>query len=1161
MSANDFAHLHLHTQYSFLDGAIRVKDLVKKVSALGMKSVAVTDHGNMFGALDFYSQAKAAGIKPILGMEAYVTGKAKHTDKIRENFHLVLLAENNIGYENLRKLSSKAFCDGKYFYPRVDKDLLYEHREGIIASTACLGGEVGKKCAKGDLDGARDTIREFKRIFGENHFFLEVQPNGIDIQNQVNAHLAEMARSEGLRLIATNDCHYVNREEHDAQNILMAIRQQKAWDDPTLHKHETDAFYIRSGQEMWDLLKDDYAKAFETACEVGARCQVDLKLGQTFLPSFNCPDAYKDETDYLYALAQQGLERRFKEMTYPVDRDQYQARLALELGVIIRMGFSGYFLIVQDFINWAKDSRIRVGPGRGSGAGSLVAYALRITDIDPIPYNLLFERFLNPERVSMPDFDVDFMQERRGEVIQYVTERYGRDHVGQIATYSGLNPKSAIKDVARTLGIPFSEINELTKPMPLLIEGQKPDLDEALEFAPKLKEKAAQDPVYQRILDTARVLEGLYRQAGMHAAGVVISDKPLVEYVPLFAGQHGELITQFDKDKVEYAGLVKFDFLGLKTLDVIANAEDLVNERLKAEGKDPIQIELLSPNAPESKGVYELIASGDTLGVFQVESGGFQDLCRRLKPDCFEDIIAAGALYRPGPMQSGMVDDFVDRKHGRKKVVYPHPSLEAILKPTYGTFVYQEQVLLAAQVLAGYSLGKADLLRRAMGKKKFEEMQKQRAEFVKGSQDNGVDPDQAGSIFDSIEKFAGYGFNKSHAAAYAMITYQTAYLKHYYPVEFMAALLTTSSGSTEDVVKYIGEARTSGIEVLPPDINASSKKFTVDNQRIRFGLEAIKGLGDAALEIILETRKQTGNFKSLFEFCERVPLQKVNRKVLEALIKSGGFDGFERPRKQLHLALESAMTSAQKTQKDRERGQTSLFGTLESASPEHYEPCKEWPEKEKLGFERETLGFYLSGHPLDRYQSEAKRLGVLATAQLTQARHLESVQIMGVVADLKERMLKSGEGRWAVVNLEDNFGRVEVLAFNKAYAEYESLLKTKEPLLIKGRVLIDDIDDEGNVAMPKIRLESVTMLAKAQEEKTRFVDITLDAESTELLRDIQAVCELHRGQKPMRLIFEHAEGFKTYMICGEHIRIDASDNFLAALENLNGVKKAVRTSV
>ncbi len=1200
MSAQDFTHLHLHTQYSFLDGAIRIKDLIKRTSELGMKQVAVTDHGNMFGALDFFKQAKAAGIKPIMGMEAYVTGKAKHTDKIRENFHLVLLAENNIGYDNLRKLSSKAFLNGKFYYPRVDKELLMEHREGIIALTACLGGEVGKKCAKGDLDGAREAAREFKTIFGRDNFFLEVQPNGIEIQNKVNADLVQMARDEDLQLIATNDCHYVTRDQHDAQNILMAIRQQKAWNDPTLHKHETDAFYIRSGQEMWDLLKSDFGAAFEMACEVGARCKVDLDVGKTYLPPFACPSEYKDEPDYLRHLSMQGLMRRFKEIKYPVDRDQYLKRLEHEITVIVGMGFSGYFLIVQDFINWAKTNGIRVGPGRGSGAGSLVAYALRITDIDPLPYNLLFERFLNPERVSMPDFDVDFMQERRGEVIQYVSNRYGRDHVGQIATYSALNPKSAIKDVARTLGITFSEINELTKPMPLLIDGKKPDLEQALEYAPKLKEKAKEDPLYARVLATAKVLEGLYRQAGMHAAGVVISEKPLIDYVPVFLGQNGELVTQFDKDKVEDAGLVKFDFLGLKTLDVIAQAETLINHRIDRENlfdsaellraakshrhagevTDRIarlEVELLSPDDAE---VYQLIASGDTLGVFQVESSGFQDLCRRLKPDCFEDIIAAGALYRPGPMQSGMVDEFVDRKHGRKKVIYPHASLEAILKPTYGTFVYQEQVLLAAQVLSGYSLGSADLLRRAMGKKKLDEMQQQRSQFVDGAKNNGVDAEQAGHIFDSIEKFAGYGFNKSHAAAYALITYQTAYLKRFYPVEFMAALLTTSSGSTEDVVKYIYEARTSGISVLPPDINVSYGKFTADYSvatqkkngyaSIRFGLEAVKGLGEAALESVLLARDQVKEFTSLFHFCESTSAQKINRKALEALIKSGAMDGFKKSRRQLFQGIDRALAHAARLQKDAALGQASLFdmgGVIMPSVEESEEVINDWPEKERLNLEREALGFYLSGHPLDRYIDDARKLGAIPTVQLCQARHNESVQIVGMVVELRERILKSGDGRWAVVRIEDNFGHAEVLCFNKYYQENEQILKSGEPILIKGRALLDDIDDEGHQAVPKMRMESATILAAAQMERTRFVDVRIslhkDAQMSlgkgeKLLQLIHDICNQHKGTKPVRLIVETGESYTAYLVCGDLIRVEASDDFIGKLQSLQGVTTVSR---
>lgn len=1182
--SKDFTHLHLHTQYSFLDGAIRIKDLVSRVNELGMKQVAVTDHGNMFGALDFYKQAKNAGIKPIMGMEAYVTGSADYTEKVRENFHLVLLAENDIGYRNLRKLSSEAFINGKYFFPRIDKKLLYKHREGLIASTACLGGEVSKKCAQNDLDGARKAVREFKHIFGPDNFFLEVQPNGIPIQERVNAQLAQMAKEEGLRILATNDCHYVTRDQHDAQNILMAIRQQKAWDDPTLHKHETDAFYIRSHDEMYDLLKGNYLEGFANACEIGKRCNVTIELGKTYLPPFPYPDDYRDEEDYLRHLSHQGLMRRFKEITYAFDVDHYRARLETELGVIIRMGFSGYFLIVQDFINWAKDHEIKVGPGRGSGAGSLVAWALRITDIDPIPYNLLFERFLNPERVSMPDFDIDFMQERRGEVIHYVADRYGRDRVGQIATYSALNPKSAVKDVARTLGIPFAEINELTKPMPLLIEGKKPDLKQALEYAPKLKEKAKTDPLYARVLENARVLEGLYRQAGMHAGGIVIGEKDLVEYVPVFSGANGELITQFDKDKVEDAGLVKFDFLGLKTLDVIAHAEKMVNRRIDDENKldkdmraqklrahphadeksdfiPYLAIELL---APERKEVFELIASGDTLGVFQIESGGFQDMCRKLKPDCFEDIIAAGALYRPGPMQSGMVDDFIERKHGRKAVVYPHPLLEPVLKPTYGTIVYQEQVLQAAQVLAGYTLGAADILRRAMGKKKFEEMEKQRASFVAGAEKNGVSRENAAQVFDTIEKFAGYGFNKSHSAAYAMITYQTAYLKRFYPVEFMAALLTTSSGSTEDVVKYIREARTQGFKVLPPDINISTSDFTVDYDiksttknsygQIRFGLGAVKGLGDAALEAIIETRSQKGPATSLFQFCQNVAQSKVNKKVLEALIKSGAFDCFSRPRKQLMLSIDKAITQAQRIQKDNNRGQTSMFDMFSTStseeSLEEYIEVGEYAQKDRLLMEKEAVGFYLSGHPLDPYEKDAKSLGAIPTVQLASARHLEEVSVVGVVSMLKERPLKSGKGRWAVVVLEDSFGQAELLCFSTAYEQAESLLKTKEPLIITGRALIDDMDDEGQQQKPKMRLTEVRLLSDAQIGRSSYLNIDLRKARVDetTLHTIQKLLTEYPGEKTVRLQLHLKDSIALEISLSKKLRINPNDQLMALLE-------------
>lgn len=1235
MAASDFAHLHLHTQYSFLDGAIRMKDLVAKVSELGMKQVAVTDHGNMFGAVDFYQRARAAGVKPILGMEAYVTsvvGDTKHTEKVRENFHMVLLAENEAGYQNLKKLSTKAFVDGKYYYPRVDKHLLREHSEGIIALTACLGGEVGKLCAKGDLDKAREAVRTFKDIFGPEHFFLEVQPNGIAKQDEVNAHLAQLARDEGLKLVATNDCHYVTRDQHEAQNVLMAIRQQKAWDDPTLHKHETDAFYIRSGEEMWDLLKTDFADAFENACEIGRRCNVEVQLGKYFLPPFPIPSEYKDEPDFLRHLAKQGLERRFTEISYPVDREQYHARLDVELDVIIKMGFAGYFLIVQDFINWSKQNAVRVGPGRGSGAGSIVAYALRITDLDPIPYNLLFERFLNPERVSMPDFDVDFMQERRGDVIQYVADKYGRERVGQIATYAGLNPKSAIKDVARTLGVPFSEINELTKPIPPLVEGKKLSLDEALELAPKLKELAASDDKYKKIVEVARVLEGLYRQAGMHAGGVVIGEQPLVEYVPLFSGQKGELVTQYDKDKVEAAGLVKFDFLGLKTLDVIEFAERFVNTRIARENQLPeeqrgeaakkhphvpadwtpaqlipeLRVDLLPP---DDKRVYRLISSGDTLGVFQVESSGFREMCRKLKPDCFEDIVAAVALYRPGPMQSGMVDDFIDRKHGRKAVQYPHPLLKSVLEPTYGTIVYQEQVMQSAQVLAGYTLGGADLLRRAMGKKKLEEMQKQRAMFVNGAKEHhGIPEEESGAIFDLIEKFAGYGFNKSHSAAYALITFQTAYLKVFYPVEFMAALLTTEMSSSENIVKYIHEARTHGIEVLPPDLNVSDRRFTVDYDvddkyrnrrrhretsyaRVRFGLGAVKGLGDSAIDAILETRERVGRFDDLYHFCEEMPDGKLNKKVLEVLVKSGAMDSFHRPRAQLFATLERALEAVQSLKKDRASGQVNMFDMFSQGAADDahktYTDVAEWGAKDKLSFERESVGFYLSGHPLDRYVEDAKKLGAGPTVELVNLRHNSEAQIVGIVAGLKERPMKTGDGRWAVVTLEDTFGQAEVLVFSKVYELAEPILKSGEPVLVRGRALIDDINDEGQQLTPKMRAESVESLAEAQIARTRWVEVHVEVppagDDTKLperfdpdaaeaqrvdqadealadrcLGEIHAICREHPGEKQARLCLTMPGGYRVVLGCGDALRIHPNDELVTRLERVRGVAQVVR---
>ena len=873
-----FTHLHLHTLYSLLDGAIRMKDLIKTVQAKGMNAVAVTDHGNMFGAIDFYKKAKEAGIKPILGLEAYVAGPKGREDKSEKVAnHLILLAKDDEGYANLRYLSSTAYMQGFYYHPRIDKKVLKEHSKGLVGLTACLGGEVTSACFRGDMDHARRAALEYKEIFEPGNFFLEVQSNGMVEQEKANANLKELSKDTDIPLVATADAHYIKQEDAKAHELLMCIASGKTLADSKRMRHSTDKLYVTSPEEMRAYFHD-VPEAVDNTMRIAQMCTLELKLGKPMLPTFKVPDGHSPDS-YMAELATLGLNERFAELNYPVDRDLYLARLGLELSVISKMGFAGYFLIVADFINWAKKQGIPVGPGRGSGAGSIVAYALKITDLDPIPYNLLFERFLNPERVSMPDFDIDFCQDRRDEVIQYVSRKYGENNVGQIITFGSLKAKSVLRDVCRVFGLPFSEGDRFAKLVPEVLNIT---LKDAIEMEPRLKEMIEKPTVLgtqvdgrevttKDVLEISLALEGLHRQAGMHAAGVVIADKPLWEYVPVYQPP-GEkvLITQFAKDEVEAAGLVKFDFLGLKTLTVIQHAINLVNRHRPEDQKlERHHIPLI--DAP----TYELISRGDTAGVFQMESSGFTEMVIKLKPSCFEDIIAAGALYRPGPLDAGMVDVFINRKHGREKVVYPHPSLEPVLKDTYGVIVYQEQVMQISQVLGGYSLGRADLLRRAMGKKKAEVMQKERAGFLEGCEKNKVDAKVAGEIFDLMEKFAEYGFNKSHSAAYGLITLHTAWLKAHHPVEFLAALFTSEKDNTDKVVGHIAEARAAGFEVLPPDVNLSDLAFGAVDGRIRFGLGAIKGVGESAIEAIMDARKG-GSFKDLFDFCDRVDARRVN---------------------------------------------------------------------------------------------------------------------------------------------------------------------------------------------------------------------------------------------------------------------------------------------
>lgn len=1197
----DFTHLHLHTAYSFLDGAIHMADLVPRLVELGMDACAVTDHGNLFGAIDFYRRARGAGLKPIIGAELYLAAEDMNRKEAQTNHHLVVLAQNRTGYQNLMYLVSQGYLNGFYRRPRVDKRLLRERSEGLIATTACLGGEVPRHCKDGNMDEARAAALELKQIFEPGKLFFELQENGRPEQRLANDGLKQLARDLDLPLVATNDCHYMMREDAEAHDVLMAIGYQKLRNDPTRYRRGSDAFYVRAVEEMKGLFRD-CPEAIDNTRRITEMIELELDLGKPMLPTFVTPDG-SDLPTHLSDRAHQGLEARFLELPYAVDRDAYRARLDLELEIIISMKFPGYFLIVADFINWAKAHDIPVGPGRGSGAGSLVAYALRITDLDPIPHNLLFERFLNPERVSMPDFDIDFCQERRGEVIEYVTQKYGDTKVGQIATFAQMKAKSVIKDVARCLELPFTEVNDLTKLLPNVYKDEKGNakpitIDKALEIEPKLREKMDESDTYREVVEIARKLEGLYRQAGMHAAGIVIGDSDLWDVVPVFRGSDDELVTMFNMVDVEDAGLVKFDFLGLKTLDVIYHAERHVNDRIagelaegdvpalmrhphvaravesaealrerlgeayvdraarRAEGLDlTLRASLLSLDDPA---VYRLISKGATLGVFQLESTGFQELLKRLKPDCFEDVVAAVALYRPGPLQTGMVEDFIDCKHRRKAVTYPHPLLEEVLKPTYGGFVYQEQVMQAAQIMANYTLGGADLLRRAMGKKKAEVMAKERVKFVAGCAEKGIADEEATRVFNLMEKFAGYGFNKSHSAAYALITYQTGYFKAYYPVEFMAALLSTEVGSTDNIVKYIAEARAMGIEVLQPSVNESDVSFTVSGGKIRFGLAAIKGLGEAALHAILEARRERGPFASLYDFCERVPLKQLSKKTLEVLVKSGAFDGFHRPRAQLMFALDGAIEAARSVQRAKDSGQGSLFGApalADAVKPREVydEDMTEWAESERLQAEKEAIGFYITGHPLDRYLSDVKGLvtGTLASIQSIERRG--ELSVCCLVSALRERPLRDGTGRMAFVTLEDRTGVFEAVAGARVFAEAEALLRSGAPLIATLSVSVDAEDPQTRTI--RARLEAARSVAEARRERARVMTLSVSEDRVDARRlgRFRAIITRHPGQCRIRMTVRIEDTAEVDLNLPKRILIDASDAVVDEVEQLFGV--------
>ncbi|MDA8163516.1 MAG: DNA polymerase III subunit alpha, partial [Desulfobacteraceae bacterium] len=1046
-----------------------------------------------------------------IGCEFYIAPESR-TDRSARSageaaFHLVLLAMDYRGYKNLMELASIAQLDGFYYKPRIDKEVLARYHEGLIALTACLHGAVPYRIVKGNLEGARQEARFYHELFGDRLYF-EMQENGIPEQTVVNDGLKALSREMGVPLVATNDCHYLNREESQAHEVLLCIQTGKTIHDTGRFRFSTDELYFKPPEVMKQAFAHS-PEAIAATVAIAGRCNLELDFDHHYFPIFPVPEG--ETLDSVFERqARAGLEERIAEIRaqrgLTAEQEQeYRARLDMEIDVIKKMGFPGYFLIVADFINWAKDHQIPVGPGRGSGAGSLAAYSLRITDIDPIPYGLIFERFLNIERKSMPDFDVDFCQDRRGEVIDYVRGKYGGDaHVAQIVTYGTMKARAVIRDVGRALGMSFGDVDRIAKLVP---EQLKMTLKKAMEEEPRLQEAAKRDPQVAELLKVAQTLEGLHRHTSTHAAGVVISPEAMVNYLPLCRGPKGEILTQYDMVHTEKTGLIKFDFLGLKTLTVIDRAVKLI----EGDRGHRLAIGQIPLDDPKT---YDMLSRGDALGVFQLESSGMRALLMKMKPEVFSDLIALVALYRPGPLESGMVDQFVETKHGRMKAQYPLPQLEPILQETYGVIVYQEQVMKIANVLASYTLGDADMLRRAMGKKKPEVMAAEMEKFLAGCKQNAIPADKAEYIFDLMAKFAGYGFNKSHSAAYAYVAYQTAYLKAHYPSQFMAALLSCDMHNTDKVVMYINECKEHEIEVLPPDINESHKDFTVIQDRIRFGLAAVKNVGDAALDSVIEEREKEGVYRSLEDFCCRVDSRRVNKRVIESLIKAGAFDSLGAKRSQLFAVLDQAMEQAQAAQRDKLSGQISLFGAAAGAATAKaaaigLPDVPEWPEKEKLGYEKETVGFYITGHPLDNYRKDFKAVVDVELAGIEEWGEGQPVRVGGIIRTFKEHKSKKGD-RMGFVTLEDTTGAVEVVVFPEAFSRCSHLLTGTDPLVVLGTV---KKDERG----PKIIAEAVDLLADAREKYIGSARVLLQAERLDrrLLENLKRTARQHPGPCPV----------------------------------------------
>ena len=1136
MPHSEFIHLHLHTQYSLLDGACRIPEILNLAKQYKMDSLAITDHGNMFGAIEFYMEAQKAGIKPIIGCEVYIAPKSrleKTTTGIEDaSYHLILLAKDETGYQNLMKLVSSAYLEGFYYRPRIDKEILSQYSKGLIGLTACLKGEVPQLIQQRRFNDALKAADGLLNILGKDNFYLELQENLIPEQRQVNEGLIKISKELKIPLVATNDVHYPTKDHARSHEALLCIQTQNVLSDPNRMKLQTEEFYFKSPQEMIKAF-GDVPEAINNTLEIAQRCNLELDFSKVHLPKYEPPDK-KDKEEFLKELCHDGLKSRFINITPEIEN-----RLQQELKVIKGSGFISYFLIVWDFIHYAKNHNIPVGPGRGSAAGSLVSYILGITDINPLRYGLIFERFLNPDRLGLPDIDIDFCYERRQEVIEYVTKKYGQENVAQIITFGTMQARAVVRDVGRVMGISYADVDRIAKMIP-------PDpgitLKDAIENEAELKNLYKNDPQIKELIDTALQLEGLNRHASVHAAGVVIADKPLDNYMPLFKTQEDQITSGYSMSVLEKIGLLKVDFLGLRTLTVIDQTLKII-EKTRNKKIDIKEIPLDDPKT------YKLLSSAQTIGVFQVESSGMRDLLRKLEPERFEDLIALLALYRPGPIGSGMLDDFIQRRHNRVPIKYPHKSLEFILKETYGIMVYQEQIMQTASALAGFSLTQADLLRRAMSKKIPEIMEQQRKNFILGCIKNNISEQIASKVFDLIEYFSGYGFNKSHSAAYALISYRTAYLKANYLVEFMTALLTSERDNTDKIVEYINEATRMGLKVLPPDINESDALFkVVDGQTIRFGLLAVKNVGFGAIESII-TARNSAPFKTLQDLCQRIDLRLANRKVLESLIKCGSFDYFDMPRAQMAAGLDTILEITSKAQKEQAKGQLSFFDSAlcengfkntATSLPE----VKEWPEPQLLSFEKDMLGFYVSGHPLARYAHQLKLFTSTSTSTLNKHADGEEIKIVGLISKIKNTLTRAKQEKMSIIKLEDLEGSVEVLVFPQAYQKVSRHIQPNTVVMVKGRLNLKE-DTPKIVVNDLFPVDQIYRLISSVNINISGIRENL----FESLKDLLVAC---RGTTPIYLHLDTPLKSRVQLVVGENFFIQPSAELIQDIENLLG---------